>query len=739
MADKKLPAENKKDKKNKRSLTVKKLPGIFKKSYTEKNFEKKLLKKIYIHADKSKIEKLFQKGGDPLKAELLAVPRDALFTKDEIKEYALLAKEIKGQKGRFALLPFVAAVSAVALIGITVTAFKNVIAKKMIVSACQGIFGAKTDVEKVQVEIFGASIKISNIAIGNKNSVMKNIFEAETITIDFNLTQALRGKFVAENLNCLGMLFDTDRKVSCQLPVKEKKSEKEESAFSKELKLRSQKAIEDLKAQAAELVGGTDPESIVENFKAELKTPDAADDAKNTAEKLIQEWKEKPAELKVQIDALTKSVNSLSSIKMNDIKDYQTVLKDIELAREVLENAQKLQTEGKNLGNKIKNDAKTVEKTALALEQAVKDDKNLIQERIDTIVEAVTNPQELLNTALDTVGYDMLGKYYPYAVQLVDYAVELKKNSDKNPKEESEKKEESRRLEGTTFWYSQEYPAFLIKDIRASGERFDGQITNISSNQDLTGQPVVAKLSISAGKTEHYGTIVVDARKNSNASLVQAHYDGSGFTASIDGSKIAKASGVPSIEGLAAISFDADADGSGFSLSGNVDLNPVRLSSDGFENELATKYYQTALSAVDNLKFGCTAGYKSSTGMIFDLTGNFGQQFSKALKAALGEISADAKEQIRTSLNKFINESNNAAVVKTKEFLGIKEEIDVQNESIDTLKARVEAKITELEKKAATFVGNKTTSALEKAGLPSDVAEKAASKVTDSLSNLLKK
>ena len=39
MADKKLPAENKKDKKNKRSLTVKKLPGIFKKSYTEKNFE----------------------------------------------------------------------------------------------------------------------------------------------------------------------------------------------------------------------------------------------------------------------------------------------------------------------------------------------------------------------------------------------------------------------------------------------------------------------------------------------------------------------------------------------------------------------------------------------------------------------------------------------------------------------------------------------------------------------------
>ena len=59
-----------------RTFPAKKLPGILKKSYSEKKFNKKLLKKIYIAEDKALIEKLFVKGANPKKPDFFAVPQD---------------------------------------------------------------------------------------------------------------------------------------------------------------------------------------------------------------------------------------------------------------------------------------------------------------------------------------------------------------------------------------------------------------------------------------------------------------------------------------------------------------------------------------------------------------------------------------------------------------------------------------------------------------------------------------
>ena len=79
MAEKKQTKDltkQKKAKKPEKKFPAKKLPSLFKKSYTEKKFDKKILKKIYVPEDKKTVQSMFTKGANPKKPECYAVPMD---------------------------------------------------------------------------------------------------------------------------------------------------------------------------------------------------------------------------------------------------------------------------------------------------------------------------------------------------------------------------------------------------------------------------------------------------------------------------------------------------------------------------------------------------------------------------------------------------------------------------------------------------------------------------------------
>ena len=56
----------------------------------------------------------------------------------------------------------------------------------------QGIFGAKTDIAKVDFQFFNASLEINGLEQANKDSPMKNLFQIDSIKTSFNLTDLLR-------------------------------------------------------------------------------------------------------------------------------------------------------------------------------------------------------------------------------------------------------------------------------------------------------------------------------------------------------------------------------------------------------------------------------------------------------------------------------------------------------------------------------------------------------------------
>lgn len=708
---KKTAPKEKKQKKEKaeKKLPFSKLPSLFKKSFTQKKFDSKILKKIYIQSDRENVSSLFVKGANPKKVELLAVPRDKTFTKKEILKYKTLAKEIKGQKGRFKLLPLVAVVAFCAVVGIVVTTFKNPIAAKIIRSGCESAFGAKTDVGKVNLEIFGTSLTVENLAVGNKDDVMKNLFEAQKIEVAFSLTRALRGKFDAQNLEVSGIAFGTERKSSCELPAKAKKEKKQkaeqkDSAFMTSLKAKSDSAIENLKSETASMLGGTDVESIVANVQSQLKTQAASEQAVAQSKEMIAKWQSKPAEIKTQVDSFSSSVSELQSLNVSNIKDVQSLKNALAKIDSAINQGRNLQKTMTSVSGEIKTDSQTVQSLAASVQEAVKHDTDFAAQKLSSAADAFKNAGNIFNSALDSIGYGVLGKYYPYLKKGLDMVSQMKSDSARragtsDKKKEAKRKESNRRLPGTTFWFGSQSPAFLIERAYVSGEGFSAEANFITSDQDLLGKPSSANGKFVYSGVTHSADLVVDARSYSKEPLIAVEYSGKGFPLEVDGTKIAVSSGIPSVSGTASVSLKGSAGKDTFAASGRVGVNPVKLTSDGFSSETVTKYYNQALSSVSRLDLGYSAAFTEAAGVNLALTGNFADQFAKALETAARSIGSDAKNAALAKINASIKESSGGALAKVNEFMGIKGDIDLQNTNLSDIQKKLDAKRAEIEKR----------------------------------------
>ena len=706
--EKNLPGRNEAaGKTEKKTLPAKKLPGMFRKTYTEKAFEKRILRKIYIEEDRELVESIFtervsaDRKGRALKTPKLAVPASGEFAKDEVKRLTLIAKSVKRNRGRFRVVPFVAVVGFVAALVLVVSAFKNKIARKAITYACESAFGAKTDVGYVDVRLLGIGVTVGNLAVGDKNSAAddykRNLFELERLTVAFNLAQALRGKFIAENLDVAGIQFGTARATSCYLPSAEKKEEKaaEESAFMKELRAKSESALAALRQQANDMLGGSDVNEIVQSIQAQLKTPQAAEEATARANALVEKWRSKPEERKAQIERFQAEAKKYRELDFSQFQNHpEKIAATVAEITKTMASVSELQKTAQATAGDIQADAQEIQNVAAVLSDAVKADTELAAARLGAVTNAVTNAKSILTNALDTVGYQILGKYYPYVKKGIDYAAQMKANAQSNSaasgsgakKPAAKAKGATGRLSGTTIPFSRTYPTFWLKSVSASGytdkaggHGFSGSISNVTSDQDLANSPTTARAEFGMGGVNHAGTVVLDARSASTAPLISMDYAGTGFRADVDGRSIAAESGVPSVLGTANVTLSGTAGPNGFSAGGNVALEPLSLTSDGFPNAMVTRYYTSALSAVKSMSLGYAVAYSEGGRLTMDLSGDFADVFAEAIKSAVMTFANDAKEAALLALQAQIDGLNAESLGRLGAFTSLLQTIDVQN------------------------------------------------------------
>ena len=693
----KKPAKSKKPEK---TVSAKKLPGIFKKTYKEKAYSKNLLKKFYIEADKKFVEKLYSPSQDKKGRNIMVCNKSAEITKADLKRYKLIAKQIKMQKGGIKLVPLIAVAVLVAVLSAGVSLFKNIIIEKAITSAMQGIFGAKTDIAKVDFQFFNASLEINGLEQANKDSPMKNLFQIDSIKTSFNLTDLLRGKFHAENLSVEGVAIDTERKKSGELPIKPAKT-KEEKQTESALSAKKQELSEEASAKLKEMFDSYNPEKMLENLQNELKSPAVASQISTDVQQKVEKWSSLPAELQEKVNAFSKNVNDIANTDFSKINDVAKLKSTLEKINSTAKSGEELKKLIEKSNSDLFSDSKAIADYSNKIQTAIKSDYALVDSKISEM-KSVLSPaglNEIMTNAVQSVLYQMCGKYYPYISKGLNAALSAQKSSSEKETEKSAEKTEKTvmtRHPGRTVFFKQDtVPTLFIENVTASGYEyktdnllFKGNAKNIANNQNMTGKPTDISADFKIAGNPNNASVKIDARTNTNSPLVTASYTGNGIPVNADAQVFAFTS-----KSTIKAKMTADTNGK-VSLNGVLDMNISEMTGMQFDVEKISELYNTALSNISRLTVDFSIGINEDKTMTISLNNldSLASQLTtpvvKTLTAELNSIAADA----RSSAAKLLSEKTGVATEKIEQFTNIKNSVNSSKESVNNLQKKLEQK-----------------------------------------------
>ena len=693
----KKPAKSKKPEK---TVSAKKLPGIFKKTYQEKAYSKNLLKKFYIEADKKFVEKLYSPSQDKKGRNIMVCNKSAEITKADLKRYKLIAKQIKMQKGGIKLVPLIAVAVLVAVLSAGVSLFKNIIIEKAITSAMQGIFGAKTDIAKVDFQFFNASLEINGLEQANKDSPMKNLFQIDSIKTSFNLTDLLRGKFHAENLSVEGVAIDTERKKSGELPIKPAKT-KEEKQTESALSAKKQELSEEASAKLKEMFDSYNPEKMLENLQNELKSPAVASQISTDVQQKVEKWSSLPAELQEKVNAFSKNVNDIANTDFSKINDVAKLKSTLEKINSTAKSGEELKKLIEKSNSDLFSDSKAIADYSNKIQTAIKSDYALVDSKISEM-KSVLSPaglNEIMTNAVQSVLYQMCGKYYPYVSKGLNAALSAQKSSSEKKTAKSAEKTEKTvmtRHPGRTVFFKQDtVPTLFIENVTASGYEyktdnllFKGNAKNIANNQNMTGKPTDISADFKIAGNPNNASVKIDARTNTNSPLVTASYTGSGIPVNADAQVFAFTS-----KSTIKAKMTADTNGK-VSLNGVLDMNISEMTGMQFDVEKISELYNTALSNISRLTVDFSIGINEDKTMTISLNNldSLASQLTtpvvKTLTAELNSIAADA----RSSAAKLLSEKTGVATEKIEQFTNIKNSVNSSKESVNNLQKKLEQK-----------------------------------------------
>ena len=726
-----------------KTYPFKKLPKIFKKTYTQKQLDKKVLNKLFIPEDKKYIASLFKESGKNKKdVALFSVPKDTLFEKKEINHLATIASEIKENKGRIKLLPLIATVGSIAAVIVVLTLTKNIIARKVITSTCESIFEAKCDIDYLNISFIKSSFNMKGWQVANKKQPMKNLFSVESITFDFDMNQLLKARFVANELSVLGVDTNTDRKYSGDISaqrlakIQKKKAKKakkqakqnEKSAFMISLESKKNAAMGTLKDSVTGLFDQYNPEKILNECQEQLQTPAVSKQIQNDAKALADKYKSKPDEIKTKLETVRASSEAITSIDVNSLQSNPTKIKEaIDSINSLKSNLDSLKNDADTALKDIQSDINGVGGLATQLEKAIANDKGIVETQIKKFTSLnLDTGKNFISGTFNSIIYQLLGKYYPYYTKGVNMLMEAKNNKKDKPKKEK-KTYTVKRSEGRTIYYKNDSaPKFWIKKAAGSGPAFAFDASDLTNNMDLTGKPAVVNVSANFFNIDHKAKVTVDTRKASNEPLVLANYNCDKLSISYPSSKFDDIPGVPGIDSSKTkLDFILKVfENDGFDLSGTGYFSDLVLSAAAFEPEFVSKIYLNTLAKIKAMKLGVEAGFTQSAGVNLNLITDVDKQFINAFTAEMTDQLGAIKDKVEAQLLEKINEYTNGALGEINNFNSISEKLTDYKKSIDDIYAKVDAKKKELED-AAT-------------GKAKQAVDDAKSKATDAAKSKLK-
>lgn len=730
---KKVPARKKKEPK---TFSKKKLPRMLKKKYSQKKFNRKILKRLYIPRDQEFMAAMFVESGEGKKMRL-SIPDDRVFTKQELVRLKTLSKEIRKQKGRVKFMPLIASVSLVILMVSAVLIFKDPLIKKGLRSVMQSAFGAKVDIAYLHLGILDSNFTIRGLEVANRNNTMKNLFEIGGLTVDFDLLQLLRKRFVSDEMSVTDVRVNTDRETDGALPEDYAQTARLERLKTQVTNFTLEKAGV-VKNSVSEIFAQYDPETLVKNFYDQLTIPGLAKDIESQMNVLIPAWKEMPDQLSASVNKVMADGQAAANFDWESVQSDPTKIRDgIASIRSAVESATALYNETEQTMNMLQRDVNTVQSLADQAQRAVTADFNLVSGEINKIASfsIKEDGMNILTTSFEKILADLFGQYYPMVQELMVYVQDLSAKSAAKEQETVavvEEKPAIQRYEGRNIEYSVDnIPSFLIKKMHGSGA--DGSfsmsldVTDISSDMDKWGKPASISGVVGHGAMTDSFSGTLDMRKSRTGDLVDLRYKGNGYALDMTMPEEEAVPGVPTGKGIGHFDARITANETGaFSVGGGITLDPVNFTTAAFEPAFAYDLYSRALAMFTSVQAAVTIGYSDASGLFLDVDSDIDRRFVAVLTQLFNEELTKVKEEATAKVQAVLDE--NMAKVKEQfgDFDDIKARMDDQWKKIEAYKAELERKQREGEEKLNATLNAAKDAATKK-------AEEAVKGVTDSV------
>ncbi len=716
-----------------------KIPGLFAKKYDPKAFQKKILKKLFVPADKAFVESLFTTVEDAKKGTLHAIDPAKVNDKKTAKRLAILAKQIKKQKGRFSVVAILIALALTVALVLALTVFRNVIARVAVTSALEGTFGAKSDIERIDCDLLHARFRIDGLAVANREHPMKNLFGIERFDMAFNLLELSRGKVVADNLEVTGVTWNTDRKTSGALPPKKAKKYERKIKDSK-----PNPVVAAIKAEADKVKSGVsvdagisavmdqlDPVKYIENEKAKLQSPAVVEKITATVPALADKWQTKNKEVRGRVDKALADGKRLANLNVKAIKTVEEARSALADLKAATDGVKATADYAKQAADEAAADAKTVKTLSAEAETALKADSARLKSLVDTVKGInLDTGKTVVSGVFRTFVVNTLGAYYPYLDKGVVMIRELQANSKGDKKVSLKKKSNAiSRLPGRTLSFGDDSaPSLLLRNIALSakddslGIAGGAVVQNVTNDADRVNKPMTVGLEVAHGSMKETADGIIDLRTKA-VDILDTKFTSTGYALSLDSPGV---TGVPSVKGSlgAAGTIRISRDGT-VTIGSKLVIGEARLAVAAFKPDYLYGAYRNVLSSIKTIDLDVVAVVDPEGNITVDVKTDVDDEIASAIKAEMSAQIEKVKAGIRKEADRYIAEQKAKYASEIARFGDAATKAQRARDDIKKYQATLDAKKAEAEKRVKELAAEK---AAEKVAPVTDTVKKAAPK-----------
>ena len=610
-----------------------------------------------------------------------------------------------------------------------VNIFKNPLVKRGLKYSLENIFWARADIDYVNLKIFDSNLTIRGVAVANKDKPMENLFEVGNFTVDFDLVQLLKGKFVMDLAQCSEITYGTPRKTSGALPesvLKAKKAKKKsrDEAFEKKKNELLDALARQAHAEVTQILGNYDPETFLEDALNALQTPAMKDEIISDMTRIYDSWEDEIKTTQSEIKSFSKDIKALTQIDFGKKRTPQEINALIQQFTSVIEKIEVMKDRAEEISDHFMTDSKSVQGLIGKFQTSVKHDADYIKGRVAAIkIPDIHDGQRFLSSCFDSMFATLLGKWYPVLQDGIEMAREFQHSGKAllpKPEEKSDKKLVVR-AKGRDVTYSKDLPSFLMREIRLGGNSPDkkfaveGTIKNICNDADLLNMPVTGDLVMTRGVYSEAVSFVGDFRTVPSSDILGIAFKGYSYPMKFEVPDMGDIKGIPSVSGDGVVSADIYCDKNGkIGTSAKIALSQATVKADKFSPDFIYDLYSRVLATIKETTFGVEFAYSKEDKLDFALTSDADRQIAKGLKSVMTKEVNSLKKKLQTEVDARLADIKQEFNKYADKYGIMKSDVLANVTDLRNFEAELKAKQSELEKQIKGKVEDELKSSIKK-------------------------